>query len=303
VPQSINPAVLPADTLQWYQSAADSSISHAPYYQPFNVQIDSLQFGGAFMSGSSGMSHYDSLLIKIESAPNYLTHTPKPAMVDPKPALPGEGGWIFFFLLAGFILLALLKYYYDKRLRQVISAVFSRSAAHLLVREGGIIRNQAFIPLLAIYFLSISILIYEVMNFFMPDTGSLVRQFALYSQIFLAYLLFNLVKILFIRFGGIVFRNSDTAKEYIQTIFLYNLFSGILLLPLLVLITYTYKDIFIYITLAIIVLIFIGRFIRGFFIGLSESKFSLFHLFLYLCTLEILPIAVIAKFVIAGLSS
>ena len=303
MPQFINPVVLPPDTLHWYQSAADSTISHAPYYQPFDVLIDSLQFGGAYISGGSGMSYYDSLLIKIESAPNYLTHLPKPAMVDPKPALPQGGGWIFFFLLAGFILLALLRYYYDKKLRQVISAVFSRSAAHHLVREGGIIRNQAFIPLLTIYLLSISILIYEVMNFFMPDAGSLIRQFTLFSQIFLAILLFNLVKIFFIRLGGFIFRNSDTALEYIQNIFLYNLFVGILLLPMLVLVTYTYKEIFIYITLALICLIFIGRFFRGFFIGLSESKFSLFHLLLYLCTLEILPIVVIAKFVVGGLSS
>ena len=37
-------------------------------------------------------------------------------------------------------------------------------------------------------------------------------------------------------------------------------------------------------------------FYRGFQIGMNFTKFSKFHLFLYLCTLEILPVVVMVKF-------
>jgi len=95
---------------------------------------------------------------------------------------------------------------------------------------------------------------------------------------------------------SVTFKNIDTAKEYIQNILIYNLVLGILLLPLLLLIIYTYHELFLFIAGGLAIFILGLRFIRGIAIGLSDSKFSLIHLFLYLCTLEILPLAFAAKF-------
>jgi hypothetical protein len=94
----------------------------------------------------------------------------------------------------------------------------------------------------------------------------------------------------------VTFKNKETAKEYIQNILIYNLVTGIILLPLLLLIIYTYHELFLYMAGGLILIMIFLRFIRGVAIGLSDTKFSLFHLFLYLCTLEILPIIVAAKF-------
>jgi len=94
----------------------------------------------------------------------------------------------------------------------------------------------------------------------------------------------------------VTFKNTETAKEYIQNILIYNLVLGILLLPLLLLIVYTYHELFLYIAGGLVLIMIFLRFMRGVAIGLSDPKFSLFHLFLYLCTLEILPLVVAAKF-------
>jgi hypothetical protein len=59
---------------------------------------------------------------------------------------------------------------------------------------------------------------------------------------------------------------------------------------------YTYHVFFLYLAGFMAVVIIGMRFVRGLTIGLSDPKFSLFHLFLYLCTLEILPLAFAAKF-------
>jgi hypothetical protein len=53
-----------------------------------------------------------------------------------------------------------------------------------------------------------------------------------------------------------------------------------------------------YIAICIVFLLFIYRFFRGLSIGTGNTKFSLFHLFLYLCTLEILPYMIVAKLVL-----
>jgi hypothetical protein len=53
---------------------------------------------------------------------------------------------------------------------------------------------------------------------------------------------------------------------------------------------------FIYITAIVIVaLIFVIRFFRGFLIGMALTKFSYLLLFVYLCSLEILPLLVVVK--------
>ena len=110
------------------------------------------------------------------------------------------------------------------------------------------------------------------------------------------YVAFSLVKILVIWLISVTFKNKETAKEYIQNILIYNLVTGILLLPLLLLIIYTYHEMFLYLAGGLVLIMIFLRFIRGIAIGLSDSKFSLIHLFLYLCTLEILPLLVAAKF-------
>jgi hypothetical protein len=71
--------------------------------------------------------------------------------------------------------------------------------------------------------------------------------------------------------------------------------NGIILLPALVGIVYLNSTIILYITLIICVLLFIFRFMRGFFIGLTLTKFSYLFLFVYLCTLEIMPVLMLIK--------
>jgi hypothetical protein len=118
-----------------------------------------------------------------------------------------------------------------------------------------------------------------------------------YLQFLGFYIGFTLMKFLVIWLTGIIFKNVDTAREYIQNILIYNLVLGVLLLPLLLLVIYIYPVAFIYFTGIFVLIIIILRFFRGAKIGLSDPKFTLFHLFLYLCTLEILPLAFAVKFI------
>ena len=61
------------------------------------------------------------------------------------------------------------------------------------------------------------------------------------------FIAFFLVKLILVRLSGLIFRNSDTATEYIQNMFIYNLFGGIILLPMLLLFSYSGTPIFLFI--------------------------------------------------------
>jgi len=134
------------------------------------------------------------------------------------------------------------------------------------------------------------------MEIFSPGSTEGLRTLLVFAQFLGIYIAYSLIKILIIWLISVTFKNIETAKEYIQNILIYNMVLGILLLPLLLLIIYTYHELFLYLAAGMAIIILGLRFIRGIAIGLSDSKFSLFHLFLYLCTLEILPFAFAAKF-------
>lgn len=207
-----------------------------------------------------------------------------------------QSTWVFWFILAGFFVLTLTRYYHEKRLKLFGLAIFKRSAALQIIRESPVHTHRSFIPLMAIYIISLTLLIYEAMEILSPGSSTGIGSLLLFAGFLGIYILFFLIKILAIWLISIIFKNPSTASEYIQTILLFNLVLGILLLPFLLVMTFALRDIILYISLGVAVILMGLRFLRGIAIGLSDTNFSLIHLFLYLCTLEILPIAVVAKF-------
>jgi hypothetical protein len=206
-----------------------------------------------------------------------------------------QSTWAFWFILAGFFILTLTRFYYEKRLKLIGTAIFKRSAALQLIRESPIHGHQSFMPLLGIYIISLTLLIYQTIEI-TSGTSEGLSSLLLFAGFLGAYIVVFLLKILVIWLISIIFKNPGTAAEYIQNILIFNLVLGIILLPLLLIMTFTLRDITLYIAFGIALMLMALRFIRGIAIGLSDTNFSLIHLFLYLCTLEILPLAFAAKF-------
>ena len=226
----------------------------------------------------------------------FLDTAPANLILKPLATIELQNNLIFWILLAGFAILTMTRYYYEKRLKLLGSSIFKRSAAIQLIRESPVYSHRSFIPLLSIYIISVTLLINQAVEIFSPGSTEGIKTLLVFAQFLGIYIAFSILKIIVIWLISVTFKNIETAKEYIQNILIYNLALGILLLPLILLMIYTYHEIFLYISGGLAILIMGLRFIRGISIGLSDSKFSLFHLFLYLCTLEILPLAFAAKF-------
>lgn len=204
--------------------------------------------------------------------------------------------WFFWLIVVALSLVAFTRFFFEKRLKVVISSIFSRSSSFQATRERSITQHQSFYILALVFVIACILLIYQIILYFDPSGGKGVAGLLLTVQVFAAWIVYFLFKVLFVRLSGIIFRNSSVSSEYIQNIFLYNIVTGIILVPVLLLLAYVEAGVFLYTALGVLVIMMILRFIRGMLIGLSDTKFSLFHLILYLCTLEILPILFIAKF-------
>jgi len=215
--------------------------------------------------------------------------------VDLKPRLINDNtfSWLTGILILSFIFYTITQFLYAKRLKQIINATFARRYVNQLVREGGIFRERVTIGLLFIYFSTATITIFQGLRFVLKL--DLIYPELTFCAIFLGLFAFWFLKVVIIKFLGNVFKTHDSAYEYNITSLINCEFIGLILLPLSFPIVYQNSELFSKIGLVIILAGLAINFIRGFIVGINNTKFSLFYLILYLCTLEILPLVVVAK--------
>lgn len=207
--------------------------------------------------------------------------------------------WIPGILLFCFILLAWVQVYYRRRLKQIFMAPWSKRFLSQLTRDGDLFSERIALAMGIIYFLTASLLLYEMyLQVVGKDDVVLLRGFPLYVVITLLTLCFWILKLGLIRFLSFIFRTRQTTREYILNILIFNILTGIFLLPLLVLAVYLNSVIFLWICIIILASFFVFRLFRGFLIGISIRKFSYVFLFVYLCSLEILPLIILTKVIL-----
>jgi hypothetical protein len=212
------------------------------------------------------------------------------------PLLQRHPDWITLLLILCFILLAWVQVFDRYRLSQIIRASLQKRFFSLLIREGNLFTERISFALGLIYLISLALLIFLGFNNLTGGPPFGLRPFSLFLLTLVSIILYWGIKVFLIRMLGNIFRTSLTTREYLVNIMVFNMVSGLNLLPFLVLIVYLESPLFLYSGLIIIALLIVLRFIRGFMIGINLTKFSYLYLFVYLCSLEILPLIVLLRF-------
>jgi hypothetical protein len=105
-------------------------------------------------------------------------------------------------------------------------------------------------------------------------------------------------KFLLLKFFGWVFQQSDATDTYIFVVFSTNKIIGILLLPFIILLAFTYGSVnaaAITLSIIVIVALFLYRFFLSY-ISINQTiNINFFHFLLYLTAFEILPVLLINK--------
>ncbi len=124
----------------------------------------------------------------------------------------------------------------------------------------------------------------------------------LYSAAVLAMI--YLFKYLILKIVGWIFNIGRAVETYLFVVFMTNKIIGIFLLPFLVLISFSgplITQIAVTISIIMICLFYIYRFIASFGTLRKEIKISGLHFFLYLCAFEIAPLLLIYKVLVTYL--
>lgn len=205
--------------------------------------------------------------------------------------------WIFLTFLISLVLAVIFSFKNNKRISQLFKAFLAPHFTNQLIREGNILREFFIYPLLLLYFTSLSLLISKLINIFISYEVGIYQGLI----VFLGLVIFFLLKIILINILGAVFHTNKETFEYLTNYIVFSIVFGVFLFPLvffLIYITPLFSIWLTYIILVIFGLIYLYRTIRGLLIGLNSERYNLYYLFLYLCTVEILPLCISVKLLI-----
>jgi Domain of unknown function (DUF4271) len=208
-----------------------------------------------------------------------------------------------FYLLVGLLFyFAIVKMFFGKYLANLLTLFFRASMRQQQLREQvlqspfpSLLLNILFVITGGVY----GSFLLRFYNFGSPDSFWI---HFLYCAGLLAVL--YLIKFMVLRITGWLFNIKRAAETYLFVVFMANKIIGIFLLPFLVLISFSGTGIIeIWVTLSIILIciFYIYRFIAGYSTLHKEIKISGLHFFLYLCAFEIAPLLLIYKVLITYL--
>ncbi len=121
--------------------------------------------------------------------------------------------------------------------------------------------------------------------------------FEIIGYIFIVFLGLLFYRTIIIYGTALVFQTTKMMKQQILTGRNIQFITGVFLLPVILLLLHTSGSLFIYIAIAVIAFLQIVRLVKIMIIGKSSTMFSVLHIILYLCTLEIVPVLVLIRLI------
>ncbi len=204
--------------------------------------------------------------------------------------------WQSLLLLLAILFLGLTKAFANNRFKQSLRALLNYGVAQEINREEKVFFHRGNILSTIVYFITFSLFIYhikQVVNTTVLDEDNFLFFILIFSSVIFIYI----IKFLFSKILFFVFNEFNIANEYIFNISLYNNLLGVLLIPVLCVAyftSYTFNDVLYYLFFPILSIVFLMRLVRLFVIGNSKG-ISYFYIFLYICSLEILPLVVLYR--------
>lgn len=223
----------------------------------------------------------------------------QPPIFEIEPERKPNGKDLIFYLLTGLVTaLACIRLIFPKYLKNLFMLFMQTSIRQKQTREQLLQNNLASVFLNILFVASAGIYISLFIQYKHWVDISFYRML-LYcvSILFIIYI----GKYLFLAFSGWVFNVPEATNAYTFIVFLVNKVLGIVLIPFVLMITFSplpIKQIAITISAGVAIVLFAYRYLISFGVIRANLKVSAFHFFLYLCAVELLPLLLIYKLLV-----
>jgi hypothetical protein len=207
----------------------------------------------------------------------------------------GSNAFLFFLNLLSALLLAIVINTQKGAINKIANAITNENVLKLIHREEKKGVKGYHLLLYMSYFINAAIFVYLVIFNKYEQQGWTTYQFILLTIVGV-----YLGKHMFLMLLGKVFPFQKESQLYSFTIQTFNIFVGLILIPLNLIIAFGPEktaEPMIYLGLIIITILALLRTFRGFLIASTYIQSNLFHFLLYLCTFEIIPILLLIKII------
>lgn len=207
--------------------------------------------------------------------------------------------WALFISLISVAMLIVLKMYYQKFINQVFRTLVNFQLVEKMLREKNILARRAFLIMNINFLLMFGLLVLLLAGIFnISITGSIYYDYMFFLLIILTV---QLIRLLILYSAGHLFDSMQTVIEHIHICFLINKNLGLILLPLVfsaIYIPNIASNMLLFTGLGLFILANIYKLIRSFQIFIRNGVLF-YYAILYLCTLELLPLLISSKILIA----
>lgn len=205
--------------------------------------------------------------------------------------------WVAIILVFCLAILVYLKTTNGKRLRQIFQAFLQSSAVGQLLREEYALTNRVSVMLMSTYFLIFPLFLTKVFLYY-GLTMNQETAFGLYLVLLSIVFVLFILRVFFLNVLGVIFEKSDTASSYIFTMLLFSKNLALILFPVVLAMSYAKNlkiEWILWTGFILFAIVLLYRILRTSALILHGRGISILYLFLYLCTLEILPFIVLIK--------
>ncbi|MCG6188249.1 DUF4271 domain-containing protein [Maribellus maritimus] len=206
--------------------------------------------------------------------------------------------WLTFVLIATFVLFASVRFSFSKYIDYLFQSVVNYSSSFRMIEEKNYSISSGAVRLEIFFYLTFSVFLFQLVSYF--NFKSPFGSWILFLLLFGSVLIYFVAKKMIYRAVGTVIEGWEETGEYLFNHDNFNRVAGLILFPIVVLISFIpFESIgFLIFTGCVILVVFYFLLLgRGISI-LLKKQFSIFYLFLYLCSLEFLPLLLIYKIVV-----
>ena len=204
---------------------------------------------------------------------------------------------VLILLIFSFFVSTWARVRFPQIMRQMFISIIAYSESYKIYRENNRMARQFYWALGFVFSVNLSLFLLLNVKFFnVPIFG--IDGLALFSIIFLFVVTVYFFKRLILRTIGQLFMAYRVAEEYWFSVSTINRVLGIVFFPFIIAIPYVPQFIqpyLVQVTWGVVGLSFLFRLIRGIRVAI-EKHLSVLYMILYFCTLEILPIILVTKF-------
>jgi hypothetical protein len=264
---------------------AQQSLVNAPFQK-----IDSIQIQLAYFQTKSGLTdfNYQSLAVKqihFSDTNNYITRK-------------GSKDWLSFLLIGIIILFAFVNTGHGKIVLSIFQAYWSNRLISQFNRDDNFFKLRTSAFFLLIFLFVLSLLIFNASPFY--ATAIKFKGIALYARIFFLVTSYYLLKYLLLKMAASLFAIKKIIAAHLSIMAISNFVYVMAILPILLFYQFLPKAAhqnLIYLMIFLWVLNAIYKYLRSGAYVSSNFRFPKFYLFIYLCSLELMPLLFIYKII------